>query len=164
MKFCDSLQYEKFHQTTNAVNGYTLHVAPVYDYGSPTNGSWYQIVADFRVVKMVFQPNCGVWRAFEIGEYVFFPSETIYKFVNYTNLSCMGELTQSSNEKENEIKIRYCAHRSHTPSLNFAEVLHRQPVREEWPKLVRCLQHLQRIRRIDETVTMVRESCKRICE
>lgn len=151
---------------TNNKSDYILYVSPFVEYAQPNFGSWYQIVADFRVVKMVMEPVYGYWKAIEIGEYVFFPSETLYIFVNYTNQNEQSSSNDNELQKHQQttIKIRYCAHRSHTPSLNFNDVLHREPVREEWPKLVKCLQNLQKIRRIDETINMVRTTYKRCCE
>lgn len=107
--------------------------------------SMYQVLTDLRVVKNVFlpgpMPGWGYWHMTEIGKYIYFPSETRWLFVNKP---LSEDQTICSSLPANSITLKYCAHRSHTPTTNFAEVLHREPVREEWTKLVRILKELQR--------------------
>lgn len=128
--------------------------------------STYQVLADFRVIKNVLMPGpvpgWGYWHVTEVGQYVYFPSETRWLFVN-KQLVFDDQHDQNGGgcSMKSTIILRYCAHRSHTPTTNFADTLHREVVREEWAKLERILKELERRQSSDQTRKAPLSSCRK---
>lgn len=160
--------YEHLQQLLFATSMAAATVAYHHQGGGHCN-SYYQVLPDMRVVKYFFDHQetmrlayaVPIWRSTIVGEYVYFPSEGKWIFVNacteepsemiddaMTNRSygpireihatpgMSHSMPPPPQQKRVVPKVRYCAHRSHTPSSNFAEVVHREPVREHWHILI----------------------------